>query len=394
MDVFRLAERHAARRRAVHLLQRRNRTRRGRTSETYRKVFNTGVEVSFKASRLWTGATNSILDMDGLRHIIEPSVELRVRAAPEHAAAAIAAVRFRNCPACCCCRSNFPITTTLIPLTARTSSVSACATRCRPSAPASSKICWTGTSCSTGGSGPTPDQRHLFATAADLQRPLFRPDVPAALVDHARIPTALRHQRRRFEHVTFHQITFTPNDRWSWGLGHWYLRSGFLDTGDNFITSTMFLPAERQLGLARHARFQRRRAAACRSNFTRVYRDFRSWTGALTFRVQDNGGGPTDYTVAFSFSHQGAIRATMSAATPSSPITSSGNKKLQSPATSARGLRLPAGWPMLKGKLSMAPATGCRPRPRRPAVHNRPARRRIVVGSCPSNGTVPPECPG
>ncbi len=27
--------------------------------------------------------------------------------------------------------------------------------------------------------------------------------------------------------LTFHQLTFTPNERWSWGVGHWYLRSGF-----------------------------------------------------------------------------------------------------------------------------------------------------------------------
>jgi LPS-assembly protein len=46
----------------------------GTNSETWRKVFNTGVETSFKASRLWTGATNSLLQIDGLRHIIEPSV--------------------------------------------------------------------------------------------------------------------------------------------------------------------------------------------------------------------------------------------------------------------------------------------------------------------------------
>ena len=30
--------------------------------------------MSFKASQLWTGATNSFLQVDGLRHIIEPSV--------------------------------------------------------------------------------------------------------------------------------------------------------------------------------------------------------------------------------------------------------------------------------------------------------------------------------
>jgi hypothetical protein len=33
-----------------------------------------------------------------------------------------------------------------------------------------------------------------------------------------------------------------------------------------------------------------------------IYRDLRSWTGALTFRVLDNGIGPMDFTVAFTFS--------------------------------------------------------------------------------------------
>ena len=37
--------------------------------------------------------------------------------------------------------------------------------------------------------------------------------------------------------------------------------------------------------------------------FYTIYRDMRSWTGALTFRVIDNGNGqPRDYTVAFTFS--------------------------------------------------------------------------------------------
>jgi hypothetical protein len=36
--------------------------------------------------------------------------------------------------------------------------------------------------------------------------------------------------------------------------------------------------------------------------FYSIYRDLRSWTGAVTFRVIDNGTGPKDFTVAFSFS--------------------------------------------------------------------------------------------
>src|SRR6185369_15360737 len=44
------------------------------TEELYRGVFNTGAEVSFKASRVWPGIQNKFFDVDGIRHIIEPSV--------------------------------------------------------------------------------------------------------------------------------------------------------------------------------------------------------------------------------------------------------------------------------------------------------------------------------
>src|SRR5206468_4083574 len=41
--------------------------------EQQRWLFNTGAEVSFKASRIWNGARSRHFDLDGLRHIIERS---------------------------------------------------------------------------------------------------------------------------------------------------------------------------------------------------------------------------------------------------------------------------------------------------------------------------------
>src|SRR6266568_743224 len=49
-----------------------------------RGVFNTGAELSFKASRVWPAAQNNFLQMDGLRHIIEPSVNYVFVPAPNH----------------------------------------------------------------------------------------------------------------------------------------------------------------------------------------------------------------------------------------------------------------------------------------------------------------------
>ena len=42
--------------------------------EQQRWVFNTGAEVSTKASRVWPGVKNGFFDVDGVRHIIQPAV--------------------------------------------------------------------------------------------------------------------------------------------------------------------------------------------------------------------------------------------------------------------------------------------------------------------------------
>ena len=44
------------------------------TDDVNRWVFDTGAETSAKASRLWPGARNDFFQVDGMRHIIEPSI--------------------------------------------------------------------------------------------------------------------------------------------------------------------------------------------------------------------------------------------------------------------------------------------------------------------------------
>jgi LPS-assembly protein len=46
----------------------------GGMNELHRGVFNTGAELSFKASRVWRGARSRMFEVDELRHILEPSL--------------------------------------------------------------------------------------------------------------------------------------------------------------------------------------------------------------------------------------------------------------------------------------------------------------------------------
>ena len=101
-----------------------------------------------------------------------------------------------------------------------------------------------------------------------------------------------------------------------------YLRTGFVDNGDNFITSTMFFRVNDNWGLRATHNFNAM-DGRLQEQFYTLYRDLRSWTGALTFRVTDNGTGPEDFTVAFSFSIKAHPRHAW-APTPLRRITSSG----------------------------------------------------------------------
>ncbi len=101
-----------------------------------------------------------------------------------------------------------------------------------------------------------------------------------------------------------HTLTVSPNSTWSWSLGHRYLRSDPAlgpDSGNNTVLSSLYYRFnENWAGRFQH-RFEARDGLLEEQYYT-LYRDFRSWTAALTFRVRESRVGPTDYGVAVTFS--------------------------------------------------------------------------------------------
>jgi hypothetical protein len=98
-----------------------------------------------------------------------------------------------------------------------------------------------------------------------------------------------------------HTVTMTPNDRWSISLGHWYFRGDptfGLTNGNNIIYTRMYFRLNENWGTQISHHFEAR-DGTMEEQFYTIYRDFRSFTGALTFRVRDQRIGPADYTIAF-----------------------------------------------------------------------------------------------
>ena len=109
--------------------------------------------------------------------------------------------------------------------------------------------------------------------------------------------------------MAFEQLTFAPNDRWSWGVGYWYLRGGMWGnstwTENKVVTSTVFVRLGDNWG-GRMTHNYNAVSGRLQEQFYTLYRDLRSLTGALTFRVANNIGSQPDYTIAIQLSLKGS----------------------------------------------------------------------------------------
>jgi len=270
-----------------------------------RTVFNTGINTSFKATRLWPDATNSLLQVDGLRHVIEPSADYVY--IPRPSATPNQLPQFD---------SDLP-SLLLLPIDSSdynnidsvdSQNVIRFGVRntleTKRDGEVQNLVDWdlmldwnlipNGAINASNLGAPGPQK-----TFDDLYSHLsFRPRT--WLTVESQLRESINDDRLN---LAFHQITFTPNEKWSWGIGDWYLASGFpVPNGqsENLITSTVFYRLNDNWGL-RMTHYLNAQSGHLQEQMYTMYRDLRFWTGALTFRAEDNGSGGNDYTIAFSF---------------------------------------------------------------------------------------------
>ncbi len=286
----------------------------GTNNETYRRVFNTGIETSFKLSQLWTGATNSLLAIDGLRHVVEPSVTYAYVPTPNRTPSQLPQFD-AELPGLLLLPVQFPDYNNIDSIDSE--NILRFGLRntlqTRRDGQLDNLLDWnvlldwrlkpnTSTNALQNGLTTVGPQKTFNDLYSDLA---FRPRTWITL------ESQLRYDINEEDlNMAFHELTLAPSERWSWGIGHWYLRNGFLDGGDNFITSTIFFRLNDNWGWRAEHDFNAADGRLQQQLYT-IYRDMRSWTGALTFRLTDNGGGPQDFTVAFTFSLKAAPKTHM-----------------------------------------------------------------------------------
>jgi LPS-assembly protein len=265
--------------------------------ETWRGIFNTGIGASFKASQLWASATNSCLEVDGLRHILEPSVNYVYVPNPSTPPGQLPQFDSEQ-PSLMLLPDTFPDYNSIDSIDSQNAIRFGLRNtlQTKRNGHLDNLLSWS--LLLDWRLKPEPGQE----TFNDLYSAIaFRPRSWVTLESQTRNDINDGNLN-----MSFQQITLSPSDRWSWGMGYWYLRGGAWGNNTDWvenqmITTTVFVRISDNWGarMTDNYNFVSRRL---QEQFYTLYRDFRSWTGALTFRVTNDTDSKANYTVAFMFS--------------------------------------------------------------------------------------------
>lgn len=268
---------------------------------TDRWVFNTGAEFSTKASRLWRGAESRLLDVHGLRHIVEPSVNYVFVPDPSVEPPRLPQFdyemnSFRLLPV------DFPDYVAIDSINAQNALRLGLRQRLQTLRDGALENLLHWNLLLDWRLDPRPDQRTYGDLYSEFE---FRPR--SWLLCSSQVRYDLNESTLR---LAYHTLSVEPNDRWSWRLAHRYF-AGWPgegpESGNNlFINSVRFKLNENWSLRAVH--YFEARDGNLDEQFYVLQRDFRSWTGALVFRLRNPRVGDEDYSIGAMISLKAAPR--------------------------------------------------------------------------------------
>jgi LPS-assembly protein len=271
------------------------------TEDEDRGVFNTGAEVNFKASRLWRGVSSKFWQVDGLRHIVQPSFNYVFVPHPTRSPRELPQFDY-ELPSTRLLPLDFPDYNAIDSIDSQ--NVVRLGLRnklqTKRDGAVQNLVHW---ALFTDWRLNTRRGQGTFSDAySDLElRPFrwlalnseVRYDLDAGALD-----------------IADHRMVLVPNDTWSLTLGHRYVRDnalldrptpGINDPGNNLFFTTLYYRLNENWATRISHHFEARDGTLEEQYYT-IYRDLRSWTAAVTFRVRESRSGPTDYSVALTAS--------------------------------------------------------------------------------------------
>ncbi len=263
-----------------------------KTDEQYRTVFNTGVEFSTKMSKVFHEPRNRFFDITELRHIMEPSVNYVY--VPDPSAAPRELPQFDSeLPSYRLMPIEYPDYNSIDSIDSQ--NVIRFGLRNKLQTKRKDKIDnvvnWA--LYTDWRVRPRSDQSTFADIYSDLD---LKPRQWMTLTSETRYDVQNEHWR-----MANHYLTLQPANDWSWSVGHRYYRTDPTFAGYNLIMSRFYYRLNENWGVRVSHHFEAQ-DGVMEEQYYSVYRDLRSWTAALTFRVRDNRGGSDDYMVGLTLS--------------------------------------------------------------------------------------------
>jgi LPS-assembly protein len=276
-----------------------------------RWVFDTGVDVSAKASRVWPEAESKFLELDGLRHIIQPSIAYSF-VQPSAYGTNVIPQFDTQLPSLRLLPITFPEYNSIDFIQ-----------------PANVFRFGLNNKLQTKRDGQVVNFVNWDIYADWNLRPLTNQttfsDLYSDLSFRPRSWLTLE-SLTRYElngglwRMSLTTLTLQPTSRLSWTLGQFYVRPDLsgsptaLGQGNNLFLSTIYYRLNENWGFRASHRFSAVDGTLQEQDYS-IYRDMRSWTAALTLRVLNNVNGQQDFGVAFTFSLKAVPRLPLGADT-------------------------------------------------------------------------------
>jgi LPS-assembly protein len=264
------------------------------TTEEKRSVFNTGAEISFKASRLWEKASSSWLDVSGLRHIMEPSMNYVYIPHPNVPPSLLPQYDYQSTNNLELLPLDFPDYNSIDAISNQNTIRFGFGNRLQTKRAGEIDNLVNWQLFMDWHLRPTGND----TTFSDLFSSFELKPRSWLLFDSK---TRYDIDTSRFN-LAQDQLTFQPNNTWSWSPGHLYVRDSLnFGTNINSFTSTFFYRLNENWGARMQHLIDAETGTLQEQDYT-IYRDLRSWTAAVTFRALNNQTSGREYGVAVTFS--------------------------------------------------------------------------------------------
>jgi len=308
------------------------------TNDFTRGVFNTGAEASFKLSRVWTEPKSKLWDVNGLRHIIEPSINYVFVPSPTTPPSQLPQFDY-EVPSLRLLPIDYPEYNAIDSIdsqnvlrlalrnklqTKRENGVEnllnwALYTDWRlATRPDKTVTLQESTATSTNA---VPHRIHQESFANVFSDVDLRPRSWLFINSQLRFDV----ENNRFNE-TFNQVTVQPNNVWSASVSYRYLINNDPGLVNPLVqqlqisdlipipSQELEIPGHKTVQASVHYRLNENWAARISGRFEgrdgtfeeqqyTIYRDLRSWTAALSFRLHQNqGAAHNDFTIALTFS--------------------------------------------------------------------------------------------